>query len=76
MRHGAEIHFIAPDGARWVSKDRQTPQRNDHARLQCELEDYGDNFADKPCDNNEECENCHCSPEPESDLDRDGAPSM
>lgn len=42
-------------------------------RLQCELEDYGDNFADKPCNNNE-CENCHCSPE--SDPDRDGAPSM
>ena len=73
MRHGAEIHFIAPDGARWVSKDRQTPQRNDHARLQYELEDYGDSFADKPCEDNE-CENCHCPPEPTPD--RDGAPSM
>ncbi|OFP36432.1 hypothetical protein [Corynebacterium sp. HMSC071B10] len=26
MRHGAEIHFIALDGARWVFKDRQTPR--------------------------------------------------
>ena len=26
MYHGADIHFIAPDGARWVFKDRQTPK--------------------------------------------------
>lgn len=66
MRHGTEIHFIAPDGARWVSKDRQTPKRDDNARLQCELEDYGDNFADKPCDDNE-CENCTCTTEENPD---------
>ncbi|OHF36535.1 hypothetical protein [Corynebacterium sp. HMSC074A01] len=66
IRHGAEIHFIAPDGARWVSKDRQTPQRDDNARLQIELEDYGDSFADKPCQN-DECENCTCTKEADPD---------
>lgn len=60
MRHGTEIHFIAPDEARWVSKDRQAPKRDDNARLQCEFEDYGDSFADKPC-SNDDCGNCTCT---------------
>ena len=46
LRQGDDIHFVGPDGARWVSRDRRTPLRDDDARVMAELPDYGECFDD------------------------------
>ena len=46
LRQGDDIHFGGPDGARWVSRDRRTPLRDDDARVMAELPDYGECFDD------------------------------